>query len=269
MSVTHEENTTDLAQPIFANLGDDTTHLFVLSPTRMDVSMLVKELNTYTNESRREELSVTILSSKDPIRSATEYLDVGLILSDLIADGKIELCLTDDVPNRVFVGEGSSLVLTEVGGVTVLHGSSDVNIDSFRSHIESLAESADSYDVRLPPLSKVRTAIRERFSEDIAEDFDVVFDELSDDDRDYSHADLFLAIAAYNEELLYDISRFGEDLGIASAATFSRSKKALEDREILNTQKVPIDVGRPRQKLILTEEYQDRVESPSDLLSIL
>lgn len=269
MSVNAEQNTTDLAQPIFSKVGDSTTHLYVLSPTEEDVSRLVEELDTYTNESHREELSVTILSSGDPVRDAAKDLDVGLVLSDLIADGRVELYLVDDTPNRVFIGEESSFVLTEIGDMTVPHNSSDIDIDHLRSHIESLAESADTHDVRLPPLSEVRSTFEERFNEDIVDDFNVVFNELSKVDRNFSNANLFLAIAAYNEKLLYDISRFGEDLGIASAATFSRSKKALEDRDVLDTQKVPIDVGRPRQKLLLTDGCRDRVESASDLLSIL
>uniref|UniRef100_UPI000A78D6B4 transcriptional regulator TbsP domain-containing protein n=1 Tax=Halococcus thailandensis TaxID=335952 RepID=UPI000A78D6B4 len=54
--------------------------------------------------------------------------------------------------------------------------------------------------------------------------------------------------------MLYDISRWGEDAGVASKATFSRKKTQLEEQGLLETEKVPIDVGRPRLRLLLGEE---------------
>ena len=60
-----------------------------------------------------------------------------------------------------------------------------------------------------------------------------------------------LLIAAKNEVLLYDISKWGEDVGIASKATFSRTKSRLEESGVITTEKVPIDVGRPRLRLQL------------------
>ncbi|PSQ37416.1 hypothetical protein BRD05_00685, partial [Halobacteriales archaeon QS_9_70_65] len=61
-------------------------------------------------------------------------------------------------------------------------------------------------------------------------------------------------VAAKNEDLLYDISKWGEDIGIASKATFSRTKSRLEETGLIDTEKVPIDVGRPRLRLKLGDE---------------
>jgi predicted transcriptional regulator len=63
-----------------------------------------------------------------------------------------------------------------------------------------------------------------------------------------------LLAAAKHEELLYDISTWGEEVGMASKATFSRTKNQLEERGLIATEKVPIDVGRPRQRLLLGDE---------------
>ena len=41
---------------------------------------------------------------------------------------------------------------------------------------------------------------------------------------------------------------------MASKATFSRTKTRLEERGLIETEKVPIDVGRPRLRLLLGEE---------------
>ena len=65
---------------------------------------------------------------------------------------------------------------------------------------------------------------------------------------------LCLLAAARNEQLLYDVSRWGEEVGLASKATFSRTKTALENAGLVGTEKVPIDVGRPRLRLTLAPE---------------
>ena len=75
-------------------------------------------------------------------------------------------------------------------------------------------------------------------------------------------------MAARNEVLLYDISRWGEDVGIASKATFSRTKTRLEDHDLIDTEKVPIDVGRPRLRLQLGQQRL-RDADPAEFLAIV
>ncbi len=79
-----------------------------------------------------------------------------------------------------------------------------------------------------------------------------IFDAVSDETLD--EVTLALLVTARNEGMLYDLSRWGENVGIASKATFSRAKTTLEDEGILDTEKVPIDVGRPRQRLLLDHD---------------
>ena len=75
-----------------------------------------------------------------------------------------------------------------------------------------------------------------------------------DDESELDEVGLSLLMAAEHGQLLYDISRWGEDTGVASKATFSRTKTRLEERGLIDTEKVPIDVGRPRLRLLLGDE---------------
>ena len=52
-------------------------------------------------------------------------------------------------------------------------------------------------------------------------------------------------------------------MGLASKATFSRMKGRLEEQGVIATEKVPIDVGRPRLRLRLGDQLRD--EEISDL----
>jgi len=63
-----------------------------------------------------------------------------------------------------------------------------------------------------------------------------------------------LLVAARNGELLYDISKWGEDIGLAARRPSPRTKTTLEDMGLIDTEKVPIDVGRPRLRLMLGDE---------------
>jgi len=70
-------------------------------------------------------------------------------------------------------------------------------------------------------------------------------------DDTLDEVDLTLLAAAKHGVQLYEISRWGEDTGLASKATFSRAKNRLEDGGMIATEKVPIDVGRLRLRLML------------------
>jgi len=70
-----------------------------------------------------------------------------------------------------------------------------------------------------------------------------------------------LLVAAKNEALLYDISKWGEDTGVASKATFSRTKTQLEEKGLIETEKVPIEVGRPRLRLTLADRRLQSADS--------
>ena len=73
-------------------------------------------------------------------------------------------------------------------------------------------------------------------------------------DSEVDEVVISLLAAASNEQLLYDISTWGERVGVASRATFSRKKSTLEEHGVIETEKVPIDVGRPRLRLLFGDE---------------
>src|SRR5699024_10009400 len=122
---------------------------------------------------------------------------------------------------------------------------------------DSAWDESESYHLRTPPLSRVRETMDEAFGPDMLGDFDDVLaslDTARGDDGGLDEVTISLLVAATNEELLYDISKWGEDTGVASKATFSRTKTQLEEMGLIDTTKVPIDVGRPRLRLLLGDD---------------
>jgi len=59
-------------------------------------------------------------------------------------------------------------------------------------------------------------------------------------------------VVACNGAQLYDISKWGEDTGVASKVTLSRTKGGPEEDKFIKTQKVPINVGQLR--LLLADD---------------
>ncbi|MGN8219746.1 transcriptional regulator TbsP (plasmid) [Halococcus morrhuae DSM 1307] len=112
------------------------------------------------------------------------------------------------------------------------------------------------FDLRTPAYSRVLETLADEFDSETEADFETVLESIADMDTDdwLNEVAVSLLVAAKHEQLLYDISHWGEDAGVASKATFSRTKTRLEDQGLLETEKVPIDVGRPRLRLLLGDE---------------
>jgi len=66
-----------------------------------------------------------------------------------------------------------------------------------------------------------------------------------------------LVAAAHSGALLNDLSSWAKEVGLASKATFSRRKQNLEDEGIIYTERVPIEVGRPKQRLKLSDSVSE------------
>jgi predicted transcriptional regulator len=119
-------------------------------------------------------------------------------------------------------------------------------------------EAAD-FPLRTPAFSRMQMTLASEFGESVEADFTGVLDSLAtargdDDDTGLDTVEISLLVAAKHEVQLYDISNWGEDVGLASRATISRTKTRLENRGLLATEKVPVDVGRPRMRLQFADD---------------
>ncbi|MFC7098756.1 transcriptional regulator TbsP [Halobaculum marinum] len=179
--------------------------------------------------------------------------------ADLVDAGQMTLRELDDgADNTLVVGEDELYAVVSAGEHVAALAADDETFvadayETYRSHWEDAA----TFNLRTPGLSRVRSTLDEDIGEPVRADFDSVLDSLETARGDGDGLDevtISLLVAAKNDVLLYDISKWGEDVGIASKATFSRTKTRLEDLGLIDTEKVPIDVGRPRLRLKLGDE---------------
>ena len=175
------------------------------------------------------------------VRAATDRLDGALVVTE---ETVISL-LTSDEHSAALVTDDEEFVAAA------------------RKHRNDLWEGGEEFDLRTPAYTRVLESLGERFGSEMEADFRTALESVEnmDDERELDEVKLSLLVAATHEKLLYDISKWGEDAGVASKATFSRAKTRLEERGLIETEKVPIDVGRPRLRLVLGDERLREAEA--------
>jgi len=260
-----EKNINDILHTALTEATDD---LLLIDPTEEAIQALVDVATAFDGELP----TVRMLAEERPIKETMEDFLVASRAADLIDSGRLSIrTLTDPAANSLLISERSVLALVSAGDrVAALTTDDDSFVDSARETYDEQWDDAEAFHLRTPPITRVRETLAADIGEDAREDFDAVLADLDTargDGNGLDEVTISLLIAAKNEVLLYDISKWGEDVGIASKATFSRTKTRLEDKGLIATEKVPIDVGRPRLRLQLGDDRL-REANASDLAGI-
>ncbi|WP_049916010.1 transcriptional regulator TbsP [Halococcus morrhuae] len=176
------------------------------------------------------------------LRAATERLDRTLLVTE---ETVVSLLIPDDEHSAALVTDDEEFVA------------------AVRERWSGVWDDGEAFDLRTPVYSRVLDSLGEEFNSAMESDFRTVLESVEDmdDGGELDEVGLSLLVAAKHEQLLYDISKWGEDVGVASKATFSRTKTHFEEQGLLETEKVPIDVGRPRLRLLLGEERLREAEA--------
>ena len=241
--------------------GDD--ELLIVDPaTETAVSLIEAAAD-------RDDLpTLSVLADERTLKTVTDEFLVASTAADLVAAGALDLrVLGGAVDNALFVSPSRVVALVTVDdGVAALSTDDPEFVDEVSAAHRAAFDEAEPYVLRTPAISRVRETMAAEIGAATRDDFDAVLASMETDRADGSGPELdevtvSLLVAARNDVLLYDISKWGEDVGIASKATFSRTKTRLEDAGIIDTEKVPIDVGRPRLRLKLGDERLRAVDA--------
>jgi hypothetical protein len=223
--------------------------LLAINPSRATIERLVRHL------SGDDGPMVRVLADDQSLKEVMDDFLVAGPAADLLAADRLALRTVTDAPqNSLLVS--STGVVSVVQAVESVAGLTTTDEDFVRDaydHFQAIYEAATEFTLRTPPLSAVLDSLASEIGEETAADFEAVLDSLETargNGEGLDEVTISLLVAARNGELLYDISKWGEDVGLASKATFSRTKTHLEDEGLVDTEKVPIDVGRPRLRLM-------------------
>jgi hypothetical protein len=215
--------------------------------------------------------TVRLLATESVLKTVTSDFTVAGTAADLVVAGVLSLRTTEERLD-------GPLLCTDEAVVSVVstdeHAAGLVTrdetfVEAARTGYTEQWDDADEFRLRTPPLSRVHETLGDEFGPDVRADFERMRTALGTQrgDGEIDEVVVSLLAAAKNEQLLYDISTWGEHVGVASRATFSRKKATLEEGGLIDTEKVPIDVGRPRLRLLLGDERLHEADT-DELVSV-
>jgi hypothetical protein len=257
----------DVGSVLSRALSEVSGTLYVVNPSRESISELVTVLTD-----REDPPEVRLLADDALLKEVMDDFIVASKAAELVDAGHLDIKILDHAPNHSLIVTDDTTVSIVSGGDTVagLATDEDEFVDDVAAYYADEWDRAEPYSLRTPPLARVRNTLESDIGPEAASDFGDVLASLQTargDGEGLDEVTISLLVAARNGELLYDISKWGEDIGLASKATFSRTKTTLEDMGLIDTEKVPIDVGRPRLRLILGDERLEEA-STDELASV-
>lgn len=233
-----------------------TEPLYLLRPST-ELLEIVIEIAT-----DQESPPLHVLTTEPELKAVRNHFPSASRAADLVEADR--LTLTPVVPE----GWGTAIVTTETahafahvdGNELVVEGA---NLSTeVREICRDCRDAHEPFDLRTPPWSGVISTLTETFDAEVGADFETTIETLEAlEDPAVNVADSALLVAARHELLLYDLSHWAEDIRLYSKATLSRAKSDLEEFGIVSCEKVQIDVGRPRKRLTLTEEFASLSEA--------
>ena len=235
--------------------------VIVVNPSRDAISDLVDVLGGLSDPA-----PVRLFAAEEPLKDLMDDFLVASAVADLADSGVLAVRTLEAVPNSALVVSDESVVsiVESYSQAAGLATTDDPFVEDTYGYYDERWADAPLFSLRTPPRSRVMETLESDIGTDTAADFEAMLKSLPaarGDGDGLDEVTISLLVAAKNGELLYDISKWGEDVGVASKATFSRTKTRLEDEGLLDTEKVPIDVGRPRLRLLLGETRLTDIEA--------
>jgi hypothetical protein len=235
-------------------LDDASDDLYLINPTR-DVLETVVE----TAGARASTPGIRVLAARRLLRDVMDDFIVASTTADLVEEGRLSLRTAEDIPpETVFITPDRVVALVSLGEDTAGISTDEPDyVTEATADLEALWAAAESYSLRTPAMTRVEETLSDAVGDEVEGDFAAMLSSMETARGDGDGLDevtVSLLAAAKNQVLLYDISRWGEDADVASKATFSRTKSTLEEKGLIETEKVPIDVGRPRLRLKLADD---------------
>lgn len=204
--------------------------------------------------------TLTVLAGAHVFDVVTEgFHDASRLAALVEADCVTLLTLAAPQPNPVLAGADGGCVLVEN---TVEDESSAapsryrVGDDAtLRGRYERVVEAAEPWRLRTPSRHRVYGAFHERCEEPVAGDVIRLLDadpEPTADDPVSPRVRAYVAGARHGA-LDRSLRRACEDAGLGSPSTFTRIKRRLLDAGLVDTDRVPQPVGRPRERIVAGE----------------
>jgi len=239
----HETDAASVLATAIDRVGDDP---LVVAPTEevVDAAAAVT--------ARESPPTTRLLAAAEPFQTARRDFFCATRLADLAA-GPDAIRTTGSVGDAVVVGTDRVFALVSCGDHAGAVSAVGDEAERLRDGYESGYADADTVSLRTPGRHTLFEEASERLGAEFTADLRAAI-EAADDGGDLTDGvSLLVLVGATHGRQLYRLGSWAEDTDLASKATVSRAKQRLEAAGLIETEKVPADVGRPRQRLRVTD----------------
>ncbi|WP_435147226.1 transcriptional regulator TbsP domain-containing protein [Halobaculum sp. P14] len=199
--------------------------------------------------------SVRLLLTSDGTAVFDEFLAASTA-ADAVAAGRLSVRVADAVRESVTVTADAVFAHVAAGDDVLAATTTDAELlAAMRAKYGEAWAAADPYDVGVPG----RTALLDSFAErwpDAAATLRDALDGASSlrrgDELDPVAA--CTLVAARHELLTMHLGEWAGDVGFSSRTEISRAKERLVAAGVVDTERIPDGVGRPRQRLVLADD---------------
>lgn len=242
----------------FTTLLDAATdETFVTTSDAADLAALVEAVDGWSADG-----SVRVLTDDDTVRELRRTFLLSSQVADLTESGVVEARAesTDDPLSSLVVTDDrvSTLVGVSTDVVAAMNTEATPFVDEVRQELQRRWERAESLSLRAPPYSRMLETLEDELGAAVRTDVERLLETTSASQRTemMDPVQVSLLVGAKNEVQFYELGRWGETTGLASRAKFSREKQTLEEAGLIDTEKIPRDIGRPRQRLVPGETLE-------------
>lgn len=250
-STTVTPSISELFEELFSS---ETNEILCVGFDESQTAMLITVLGD-----RDDPPNVNLFTTESVFKWVRDDFVLASKAADLLKTETLSVRTTDEhFRNVLTIFDDAVVSLVSAGELTAGYATDDVGfVEAATEKWINAWDEGEEFSLRTPGHSRVEDSLNEEFSSELVSDFKTMLNAVESTRGDgFNVVEVSLLVVAKHEELLYDISKRGETVGVASKATFSREKTNLEERGLIETEKVPIDIGRPRLRLLLPEELR-------------
>lgn len=257
---------TDLATVLRAPLRSVSDEVVLVTDDPALVATLVTELSELGEDAPEQ---VRLLGTATALDEALDQFFTATRAAEL-AQGRLRVRTVEagTLPS-VFITPDELVTVISLPGdraVGVETADDDVVHAVRNAYLEAL-DGATEYHISQSSYSELLAELESRVDEATRDDLDGIVQAGVDvrSSRDgLDEVELAILIGARNGAMLMDLARWAEDTHVASRSTMSNRKRELEEKGLITTEDVVHGVGRPKQRLGLTEKLEGR--EPADLV---
>ncbi|WP_336134333.1 transcriptional regulator TbsP domain-containing protein [Natronomonas amylolytica] len=225
----------------------------------------------YALEEHGSEGEIRILTDAETAKAVRRRFLVASYLVDHIERGTVSVRQREGHLPSFIVADDDVTAITGVdeSNLTVLTTDDEAFVTGTGESLEQQYADAAEVSFRTPAYSGMLDQLGDDLGSEMRADVETALGQAAATRSDETSVDpvrLSILMGAKNEVQFYELGNWGESTGVGSKAKFSREKRQLEDVGLIDTEKIPKDIGRPRQRLVLGKDVDD--VDATELLSL-